>query len=90
MKFCVPQNLLFNKRIAEQFNHNFAFCILHLKKEVTLVADYKKMYMAMLDGAEKAIQKLQSLETDGALKELIDAQLRAEEIYIKTDNNDEH
>jgi len=53
------------------------------------MADYKRMYMALLDGAEKAIKKLQSLEPDDALKALIDAQLRAEEIYIETDENDE-
>jgi len=53
------------------------------------MADYKKMYMALLDGAEKAIDLLQSLKPDGALKALIDAQLCAEEIYIDTDDNDE-
>jgi len=53
------------------------------------MADYKKMYMALMAGAEEAIKKLQSLEPDDALKELINAQLRAEDIYIETDDNDE-
>ena len=47
------------------------------------------MYAVLTDGIEKAKKILQSLEPADALKTLINAQLRAEEIYIQTDDNDE-
>ena len=50
--------------------------------------DYRKMYLTLFDGVEKAIEALESrpgMQGELPKEILIDAQQQCEEIYIKTD-----
>ena len=48
------------------------------------MTDYQKMYVVMLDAAERAIEYLKQEQPQSAAEVLIDAERRAEEIYIES------
>ena len=47
--------------------------------------DYRRMYHIMLDGAEKALEALEASNFGLAKEILIDAEEKAEEIYLQTE-----
>ncbi len=48
------------------------------------MTDYQKMYVVMLDAAERAIEFIERGQPQFAAEVLKDAERRAEELYIKS------
>ncbi len=48
------------------------------------MTDYQKMYGILLDAAERALSQLEQGKPQTAREILIDAECRAEEIYLET------
>ncbi|MBR4702579.1 MAG: hypothetical protein IKO91_01925 [Oscillospiraceae bacterium] len=49
--------------------------------------DYRRMYHIMLDGAETALEALEASNFGLAKEILIDAEEKAEEIYLQAEEN---